>query len=96
MGSWIDDFVKEYEQKEDNMVAGGTEFLKLKDNYLLTDLQTTKHPEPLIIGKKKKFTITEGLKMFEIINSHKKDSINNQSFWAHQENNSFLPARTAD
>lgn len=49
----------------------------------------------LNIGKKKKYTIMEGIKLFDTINNQKQVTVNVQ-FWNKVVKQSILPERTAD
>lgn len=50
----------------------------------------------LNIGKKKKYTIIEGIKMFETVGGHKSEQVNTPAFWTKVVNQSIFPERTAD
>ena len=50
----------------------------------------------LNIGKKKKYTIIEGIKLYEIITNQKNLQENSNQFWAKVFNQGILPERTAD
>lgn len=50
----------------------------------------------LNIGKKKKFTIVEGIKLFQIINTNNAHNLGKTSFWVKIQENNLIPERTAD
>lgn len=50
----------------------------------------------LNIGKKKKYTIIEGIKLYEIITNQKNIQENSNQFWSKVHNQGILPERTAD
>jgi len=50
----------------------------------------------LNIGKKKKFTIVEGIKLFQIMSTNNTSNLNKTSFWQKIEEQRLIPERTAD
>jgi hypothetical protein len=48
------------------------------------------------IGRKKQFTIIEGIKMFNIINSSNKNNMEKSSFWEKIYNQGMIPERNPD
>lgn len=52
-----------------------------KEEYFLC-INIDEKSKKLNIAKKKKYTIVEGIKFFEVIMSHKNSSISNPNFWS--------------
>lgn len=50
----------------------------------------------LNIGKKKKYTIIEGMKLYETMTNHKNLNINQKQFWLKVQSQDILPERSAD
>jgi hypothetical protein len=50
----------------------------------------------LNIGKAKKYTIIEGIRLYETITNQKNLDINNKQFWMKCQNSNILPERSAD
>jgi len=48
------------------------------------------------IGRKKQFTIIEGIKMFNIINSSNKNNMEKSSFWEKIYNQGMIHERNPD
>lgn len=44
-------------------------------------MNVSENSKRLNIAKKKKYTIIEGIKLFELTSSHKQSMINSSSFW---------------
>jgi hypothetical protein len=65
------------------------------DSYLLTQNIDDK-ARKLNIAKKKKYTIMEGIKLYELITNQKSIQTNTSTFWAKVQNQGILPERTAD
>jgi len=80
---------------ENPMEIGGNKMLSKKEDSYLVEC-TCSDCKQLNIGKKKKFTIVEGIKLFEIMNSNHTDNLNKASFWSNIQNNRLLPERTAE
>ena len=66
-----------------------------KENYFLC-INIDEKSRLLNIGKKKKYTIIEGIKLYEMLNQHKNLQINNSQFWLKAQQQGILPERTAD
>lgn len=60
VASWIVDWIKNFKSLTD---IGGNKFLEKRDDNFLIKCET-KDCKQLNIGKKKKFTIVEGIKLF--------------------------------
>ena len=48
------------------------------------------------MGKKKKYTIIEGIKLYETVSNQKGVNLSNTPFWNKFANSNILPERTAD
>lgn len=69
--------------------------LKLADDHELFTNESDQCKR-LNIGKKKRFTITEGLKMFTIIGTNTSQNLQKSQFWQKVAEQGKLPERTAD
>ena len=67
---------------------------KKDDNFLSECSQQS--CKKLNIGKKKKFTIVEGIKLFQIMSSNNTQNLNKTSFWQKIQDQNLIPERTAD
>lgn len=77
------------------MEIGGNKMITKKDDHYLIEASSDSCKQ-LNIGKKKKFTIVEGIKLFGIMSSNNPDNLNKSTFWANIEKNKLIPGRTAD
>ena len=77
------------------MEIGGNKMITKKDDHYLIEA-SSESCKQLNIGKKKKFTIVEGIKLFGIMSSNNPDNLNKSTFWANIEKNKLIPGRTAD
>ena len=60
----------------------GTEMIAKKEEYsIVNGYRDDDSFKKLNISKKKKFTIVEGIKLFEILSSNNTDNLNRTSFW---------------
>ena len=75
---------------------GGTRVLSIKDDYQFMKFEDSEKCKKLNIGRKKRFTICEGIMMFQIISTNKTDNMNSINFWKRVEAKQQLPERTAD
>ena len=66
-----------------------------KDDHFLQN-NNSANCKKLNIGKKKKFTIVEGIKLFSIINSNALENLNNPKFWQRLCEQRKIPERTPD
>lgn len=66
-----------------------------KDDYFMC-INVHEKSRKLNIGKKKKYTIIEGIKIFETVGSHKKEHLNSSAFWTKVVNQTIFPERAAD
>ena len=54
--------------------------IQLKEDHKLID-NTKDNCRQLNIGKKKQFTIVEGIKLFSVMSSNNTDNLNKMTFW---------------
>ncbi len=66
------------------------------DEYFLVTNTNEELAKKLNIGKKKKYTIMEGIKLYELITNQRNSQVNLAGFWQKIAQNSFLPERTAE
>ena len=66
-----------------------------KDDYFVC-INIDERSRMLNIGKKKKYTVIEGIKLYEMITNHKNLQINNTQFWLKAQKQAILPERSAD
>ena len=93
---WLKDFVEMHLKQNDPMLAGGNQLIKMKDENRTATITSNKAISHQI-SKKKKLTIVEGLKIFELISHKTEDYIKSQkNFWIDLERSYFLFPRTAD
>ena len=64
------------------MEIGGNKMLLLKEDSFLIKCDNIAECKQLNIGKKKKFTIVEGIKLFQIMASNNATNLGRTSFWA--------------
>lgn len=75
---WIEDYIRNYQS--DPQKYSGKNILQVKDDYFLFENLNEKSRK-LNKGRKKQFTIIEGIKMFNIINSNNNNNMNKPNFW---------------
>ena len=79
---------------------GGNRVLSIKDDYQFMKFEDSEKCKKLNIGRKKRFTICEGIMMFQIISTNKTHNLNlyqaSANFWKRVETKQQLPERTAD
>ena len=68
--------------------------LKKEDYFMCININ--EKSKRLNIGKKKKYTIIEGIKLFETVGSHKNLQMNTSAFWNKVVNQNIFPERSAD
>ena len=91
--TWINDAIENNADNSNDI--GGMKMLQNKDDHLL--IQNEKENcKKLNIGKKKQFTIIEGIKLFQIMGSNNTENLNRNSFWVNIQNNRLIPERTAE
>jgi hypothetical protein len=80
--NWITDSIKEGKclKRDDYFIVINTDDASLKLN----------------ISKKKKYTVIEGIKLYEIITNHKMLQVTQKGFWDKAEKQNILPERSAD
>ena len=76
--SWIDQAIEK--QAGDLAIIGGNQMIQLKEDHKLID-NTKDNCRQLNIGKKKQFTIVEGIKLFSVMSSNNTDNLNKMTFW---------------
>jgi hypothetical protein len=91
--SWLDQAIEN--QKGDLTNIGGNQMIQLKDDHKLID-NTKDNCRLLNIGKKKHFTIVEGIKLFSVMSSNNTDNLNKMTFWQSIEKYKMIPERTAE
>ena len=69
--------------------------IQLKEDHKLID-NTKDNSRQLNIGKKKQFTIVEGIKLFSVMSSNNTDNLNKMTFWQNIEKSRMIPERTAE
>jgi len=69
--------------------------LEYKDDHFLTE-NYKDSAKKLNLGRKKHFTIVEGIMLFKIIVQNHVDNLNKLIFWQNIETNQLLPERTAE
>ena len=69
--------------------------IQLKEDHKLID-NTKDNCRQLNIGKKKQFTIVEGIKLFSVMSSNNTDNLNKMTFWQNIEKSKMIPERTAE
>ena len=77
------------------MEIAGNKMLGTKDDSFLLQCESN-DCKKLNISKKKKFTIVEGLKLFEIMSTNNSDTLNKKDFWQRVHDNKYIPERGAD
>mmetsp|Transcript_11848 Transcript_11848/g.20031 ORF Transcript_11848/g.20031 Transcript_11848/m.20031 type:complete len:230 (+) Transcript_11848:98-787(+) len=92
---WIQEYVEAHCKLADKMQAGGSKMMVQKDEHFIQNIGPEKSKK-LNISKKKKLTIVEGLKLFEIINSNHKYNLKKHKFWESIAEQKFLPERSPD
>ena len=81
--SWIYKTIEDHviEHGEDDVInIGGNKMLNRKDDHYLI-LNDRENTQKLNIGKKKQFTIVEGLMLFKIMNTNNSENMNKNKFW---------------
>lgn len=68
--------------------------LQYRDDHFL--IESNHNCKRLNISRKKQFTISEGIKLFQIMGQNKAENLNRITFWQNVEKNNVLPERTAD
>lgn len=76
---WIQQSISKV--KEGSTVLGGEKFIQCRKEHEIVVNSAEKGCKKLIISKKKKFTITEGLKMFDLITSNHAQNLGKSNFW---------------
>lgn len=74
----------------------GNEMNEKKDDHLIVADNTHASSKKLNIGKKKKFTIVEGIKLFSIINSNATQNLNKPHFWQRLCDQRKIPERSPE
>lgn len=81
---WIEEAIRRNGKLKTQL--GGNLVLSIKDDFKFTTFQTgDERCRKLNIGRKKRFTICEGIMMFQIISSNKVDNLNSLNFWKRVE-----------
>lgn len=65
------------------------------DEYIVSQ-NTNTDARKLNIAKKKKYTIIEGIRLYELITNQRNSQVGSQQYWLKIANNGYLPERTAD
>lgn len=76
--SWIRDSINCHNSNP--MEIGGTKMMAKKEDNFLSECNNISSKK-LNIGKKKKFTIVEGIKLFQVMSSNNTQNLNKTSFW---------------
>jgi hypothetical protein len=66
------------------------------DQYFLVTNTNEDLARKLNIAKKKKYTIMEGIKLYELVTNQSNSQVGQASFWNKIAQNGFLPERSAD
>ena len=91
--NWIRDSVES--NKGNPMQIGGTKMMAKKDDNFLSECNNMSCKK-LNISKKKKFTIVEGIKLFQIMSSNNTVNLNKSSLWQKIQEQRLIPERTAE
>jgi hypothetical protein len=91
--NWIRDSIDSNKGNPTNI--GGTKMLGKKDDNKLSECNNPSSKK-LNISKKKKFTIVEGIKLFQIMGSNNTSNLNKSSFWQKIQDQRLIPERTAE
>lgn len=70
--------------------------MAIKEDNLLMECNNQAKCKKLNIGKKKKFTIIEGIQLLTIMNSNNTSNLNKRSFWQNVEEQRYIPERSAE
>lgn len=89
---WIRDSI---EGNKNNDTIGGTKMISKKDDHQISECNNPACKK-LNISKKKKFTIVEGIKLFQIMGSNNTSNLNKSSFWQKIQDSKLIPERTAE
>ena len=81
---WIEEAIRRHNGIKSQL--GGNTVLSIKDDYKFTTFPADDaRCKKLHIGRKKRFTISEGMMMFQIISSNKVDNMTSINFWKRVE-----------
>jgi len=91
--SWITKAIEK--NKDKPMEIGGNKMIAVKEDSFICQCEST-DCKKLNISRKKKFTIVEGLRLFQIMSTNNSETMNKISFWQKIQDNKYIPERAAD
>lgn len=66
------------------------------EDFILVSNTNEEMARKLNIAKKKKYTIMEGIKLYELITNQRNSQVGSQSYWLKIAQNGFLPERSSE